>query len=394
MPLKPHTSASTPGIDALRRALLATRVTARSDLSESYDFIIVGGGTAGCTLAARLSEDPSVTVLLLEAGGDDAEFNNVEVPAACSLLHDPKASWMLRSEVQANGALQRSKVDGVCGRMHLPRGKVLGGCSSTNYMAYVRGSPADFDGWAANHGASGWSYARVLPYFKRSEMLRRFEEGNAAASLGVPTSNDRDMWHGTSGALSVEVKTPVNPIARAFITSAAESGTCTVGDYNAGPTAAEHERAALFQTTVRRGVRCSSSLAFIRPAMKEGRPNLHVALHARVGRVLLDPGAANGKPRAVGVQVLFVDPNCPDPELDAMHRAQHAGVLETKNIAAAREVVLAAGAFHSPQLLLLSGIGPAEDLMQLGIPTAVDSPQVGRRVYLFTVTHVMSCEYC
>jgi choline dehydrogenase len=244
-----------------------------------WDFIVVGAGSAGCCLAARLSEDPSVNVLLLEAGGDDDYFS-VLAPVNCFKMQGTEADWRFETEKQ-EGVLSRHLPPGT---MRWPRGKLLGGSSSINYMAYVRGSPYDFDAWEETHGATGWSYNDVLPMFKRSENFRPLVGSTRAmASSGAPNAEGGwEDWHGTEGPLSVEIKTPFTKCADAFVLAAQEKGF-TVGDYNAGPTASMHERVAAVQGTYRDGNRCSSANAFLHPTLSEGkeekgRPNLFLAL--------------------------------------------------------------------------------------------------------------------
>ena len=357
--------------------LLRKRRWAESPLpesSEEFDFIVVGAGSAGCCLAARLSEDPNVKVLLLEAGGDD-DYIAVSAPVWCYRMQCTEADWRFDTEPQ-HGVLDRHVPAGV---MRWPRGKLIGGSSSINYMAYVRGSPADFDGWATNHGATGWSYADVLPYFRRSERLRPLahDEVSAAAAVdacGTPDVGDPrgawEQWHGTAGPLSVEIKTPIAACAGAFIAAARETGFA-VGDYNAGPTAREHEVVGAVQGTYRNGMRCSSADAFLHPARSEGsrgegRANLVVVTRAHVTRVALSSGDA---PRAIGVEVVVGS----DPRSTC-------AVRRVFRVRGNGEVCLCAGALQSPQLLLLSGIGPAAELASVGVTPRVHAPLVGKHM--------------
>ena len=285
------------------------------------DYLIVGGGTAGCALAARLSEDPGVRVLLLEAGGAD-DRPEIHIPATFSRLFQTEADWNYHTEPQP-GAASRS--------LYWPRGKVLGGSSSINAMIYIRGHHADFDGWAAA-GCEGWGYADVLPYFKRSE-------DNARGA---------SAYHGAGGPLRVEDPADPSPISEAFVEAAEAVGVGRTDDFNG----AEQAGAGLYQLTQHRGRRVSSASAFLKPARK--RANLDVATGAMARRIVIEAG------RAVGVEV----------EVD--------GRLET--VRAEREVIVCGGAVNSPQLLMLSGIGPADDLARLGVDVVADRPGVGENL--------------
>jgi choline dehydrogenase len=287
-----------------------------------YDYVIVGAGSAGCVVANRLSADPTTRVLLIEAGGKDRSLN-IKIPAAFPNQFHTKLDWDFVTEPEPH----------LAGRnLYVPRGKSLGGSSSMNAMLYVRGRPLDYDGWAAQ-GAPGWGYADVLPYFKRSEDNVR----------GV------SEFHGTGGPLRVSEQRSPRPIGSALLEACAAAGIPRVADYN-GP---EQDGASMFQVTQRGGRRWSTADAFLRPVLH--RPNLQVRTKATVLGLELE-----GE-RAVGVRV---------------RRGRDGSEL----VRAEREVVLCAGAIGSPQLLLLSGIGPAEELRQVGVPVRQDLPGVGRNL--------------
>ena len=288
-----------------------------------YDYIIIGAGSAGCILANRLSEDPSKTVLLLEAGGPDRKME-IHIPAGYGKLHRTEVDWGFWTEPQAH-VLDR--------KLYLPRGKTLGGSSSTNAMAYVRGNHADYDEWAAL-GNAGWAYRDVLPYFRKSEC----------------NEDIRNEFHGNSGELQVGfAKSFGTPFADAFIKACIENGFERNDDYNG----ARQEGAGRFQFTIKNGKRHSAAAAFLRPAMQ--RKNLTVLTYALAHRVVLEGG------RATGVEV-----------------ALKGGAPQY--FKASREVVLSAGAFASPQLLLLSGIGDTEILKQHGIECLHELPGVGKNL--------------
>jgi choline dehydrogenase len=286
-----------------------------------FDFIVVGAGSAGCALAGRLSENPNNRVLLLEAGGRDWH-PFIHMPAGfAKLIHFDSINWAYETEPQA-------ELEGR--RIYWPRGKVLGGSSSINAMCYCRGHRKDYDEWATG-GAHGWSFDEVLPFFMKSE-----DQENGASD-----------FHGTGGPLGVQNLRHTNPLSAVFIEAARQAGQPRTDDFN-GP---RQRGFGYYQVTQRDGRRCSSAVAYLRPAMK--RPNLTVRTHALATRILFEGLRASGV---------------------AYRQGRH--VHEVRG----GQVILAGGAINSPQLLLLSGIGPAAELHAHGIEVRHDLPGVGKNL--------------
>ncbi|HEX5851993.1 MAG TPA: FAD-dependent oxidoreductase [Solirubrobacteraceae bacterium] len=283
-----------------------------------FDYVIVGAGSAGCVLASRLSEDPDVRVLLLEAGPPDTN-ENIHVPLGYLKLGATEIDWDYHSAPEQE-CLGR--------RITLPRGKVLGGSSSINAMVYIRGNRRDYDDW----GVPGWSWADMLPYFVKAE------------------DNERGAseYHGVGGPLPVSDERSHNRISHAFADAGEQCGLGRNDDFNG----AEQDGLGLYQVTQRGGMRASAAVAYLHPAME--RANLTVMPYMHVQRVLFDGT------RAVGVQ------------------ASQLG--EVRELRAEREVILCGGAYNSPQLLMLSGVGPAEHLTMREIDVLLDQPTVGENL--------------
>jgi len=288
-------------------------------MNQTFDYIVIGSGSAGSVVASRLSEDGDASVCLLEAGGPDKSV----------LIHMPAGVVAMGPTKINNWAFKTVPQPGLNGRRgYQPRGKTLGGSSSINAMLYVRGHRSDYDHWAAL-GNPGWSYDEVLPYFRKSEHNETY----------------RDDYHGQGGPLNVaEVQEP-SAVNRLFLEAARACGLPILADYNG----AEQYGAFMYQVTQKGGERCSAAKAFLTPNL--GRPNLSVVTRALTQRLVFDNRRVVGvKARADGRDVQF----------DVR-----------------REVIVSAGAFGSPQILLLSGIGPGAHLQSKGIDTVLDLPGVG-----------------
>ncbi|KVX65940.1 GMC family oxidoreductase [Burkholderia stagnalis] len=292
-------------------------------MTRTFDYIVVGGGSGGCVVAGRLTERPDVTVCVLEAG-NRGDGTLVNVPTgAVAMMPTRINNWAFETVPQA----------GLGGRRgYQPRGKALGGSSAINAMVYIRGHRSDYDHWAAL-GNDGWAFDDVLPYFRLSEHNERFD----------------DAWHGRDGPLWVSDLRTGNPFHARYLEAARQAGLPLTDDFNG----AQQEGIGLYQVTQKHGERWSAARAYLLPHVGR-RDNLTVETHAQVLRILFDGT------RAIGVEV-----------------RQHG---EVRTLRARREVVLAAGAFQTPQLLMLSGVGPAAELARVGIRTLADLPGVGRNL--------------
>jgi choline dehydrogenase len=331
--------------DGLKRDDKAAEVVTTKQADGEVDYIVVGAGSAGCVVAARLSEDPANRVMLLEAGGRDTN-RWIHIPLGYGkTFADQTVNWCYETEPDA-GANGR--------RIFWPRGKVLGGSSSINGLLYVRGQREDFDHWR-QLGNPGWAFDDVLPYFKRAENQAR----------------GADALHGAGGPLSVSNTVQTDPLSEAFIQSAKACGFPRNDDFN-GET---QEGAGYHQTTMRRGRRCSTAVGYLRPAQK--RSNLQIVTHAMTERIVFEGRRARG--------VIY---------------RQGGGTPVT--VHAAREVIVCGGAINSPQLLMLSGVGPAEHLAEHGIAVVHHLPGVGQNLqdhystpiklrcrFPITVNHIM-----
>jgi choline dehydrogenase-like flavoprotein len=288
----------------------------------AYDYVITGAGPAGCVLASRLSADPSVRVLLLEAGPEDKD----------PYIHWPVGFYRMTSGTKNNWGYETVPLAHLDGRrMWFPQGRVLGGGGSINAQVFTRGNPKDYDAWAEEEGCTGWSYREILPYFRRAEDNERFS----------------NAWHGTGGPLGVSDLISPHAMSKVFVRAAQEAGLPYNPDFNGE----RQEGCGLYQVTQRHARRCSCAIAYLRPVI--ARPNLVVRTGAQATRIVIERG------RAVGIDYV-----------EGQGARQHAR--------AEREVLVTSGAVGSPKLLLLSGIGPADELRPLGVEPVHDLPGVGR----------------
>ncbi len=300
------------------------KITGIEMTQAAFDFVIIGGGSAGCVLAGRLSENPNISVCLLEAGGDGNSW----------LVNTPSAAVISIPTKINNWALETIPQKGLNGRRgYQPRGKCLGGSSAINAMVYIRGHHSDYDHWAAL-GNTGWSYQDVLPYFIKSEHNERI----------------RNEYHGQHGPLNVSELRSDNPYQKTFVEAAKQVNYPLNDDFNG----AEQEGLGVYQVTQKNGERWSAARGYLFPYLGK-RPNLHVVTQAKVSRIVIENG------HAVGVEY--------------SHKGQ------TIVVSANKEVLLSAGAFQSPQVLMLSGIGPRQELEKHDIPVIKDLAGVGENLH-------------
>ncbi len=336
------------------RFIFAPVDTSSTKLRASYDYIVVGGGSAGAVIASRLSEDPEVTVCLLEAGPSELAKMEIGIPAASAQLQLSGVDWAYKTVPQkhSSGALH-NRVS------HWPRGKALGGSSSINYMQYVRGHAEDYDRW----GVDGWDWKSLLPYFMKSEQC-------LIPELLSPAVGKQPVAHAATGPMAVSFPKEPHPMAHVFVAGCDASGIPKVKDYNNA--AGDNHGCSISQTTTRNGRREDTSSAFLRPHIGK-RPNLDVLTGAHVTRILFDDAASGSGgsdskqskegPRASGV---------------AFSRGGRGGAAEI--VKCSREVIVSGGAVNSPQLLMLSGIGPAAELKKHQIQVVSDLSGVGQNL--------------
>ncbi len=301
-------------------------------MKSSYDYIIVGAGTAGCVLAHRLSEDGQYSVLLVENGGDDRSWI-LQMPAGLRSAFKPSSKFNYWFKTEPQPHLNNRQID-------QPRGKVLGGSSSINGMTFLRGNSLDYDNWATEEGCVGWSFADCLPYFKK------FERRDGLA-------ND---YRNNSGMVGVKTQHELNPLNAAFLQAGQQAGHELTDDVNGY----RQEGVSRFEMSVENGYRSSSARAYLHSQSK--RKNLTIVTGARVTRVLIE------RSQAVGVEFLKGG--------------------KTIKIAATREVILSAGVFGTPQILMLSGIGPEEHLKKHGLPVVQHVPQLGENLQDHIEAHI------
>jgi len=319
------------------RPFFYRRIALRTFRAEGYDFIIVGAGTAGCALASRLSEDESASVLLLEAGPSDRSWI-LRMPAGLRSAFKPTSTYNYWFKTTPQRHLDGREID-------QPRGRVLGGSSSINGMTFLRGNPRDFDDWRDRDGCEGWGFADCLPYFKRFERLEGAEGPFRSSDGMVPVKRQENL-----GALN-----------RAFLDAGRQAGHEEVSDFNGY----RQEGVGRFEMSVGRGIRSSSSNSYLHS--QPARKNLHVHTGCQVLKILFKGN------RVTGIRV---------------RRGS-----ETVDVFAAQEVIMSSGAFGSPQILMLSGVGPADDLRRLGIAPVLDVPMLGQNLQDHFETHIqVECE--